>query len=75
MNMKKIAVLLVIAGAFIGFAINYHFILFDNKVKILKKTEATFEDTFVDARGAKKFNLLSKPALLRAGIKDILDSK
>jgi len=41
----------------------------------LKKTELTFDDTFVDARGAKKLNLLSKPALMKAGIKDIMDSR
>jgi hypothetical protein len=74
-DMKKILVLLIIAGALAGVALNYNFILFDNKMKMLKKTELTFEDTFVDARGAKKLNLLSKPALINAGIKDILDAK
>ena len=73
--MKKILVLLIIAGALAGVALQYHFILFDNKIKTLKKTELTFEDTFVDARGAKKLNLLSKPALMKAGIKDIMDMK
>ena len=73
--MKKILILLIIAGVLTGFALNYHFILFDNKMKMLKKTEVTFEETFVDARGAKKLQLLSKPALIKAGIKDILDRK
>ena len=73
--MKKILVLLIIAGVLAGIALNYHFILFDNKIKTLKKTELTFDDTFVDARGAKKLNLLSKPALMKAGIKDIMDGR
>ena len=31
----------------------------------------TFENTFVDARGAKKIKLILKPALVKAGIKEL----
>jgi len=74
-DMKKVLYLLLIAGALTLGALNYHFILFDDGIKILRKTEVTFEDTFVDARGAKKLQLLFKPALIKAGIKEMLDIK
>lgn len=73
--MKKAFYLLLIAGALTFGALSYHFILFDEGIKILRKTELTFEDTFVDARGAKKLQLLFKPALINAGIKEMLESK
>lgn len=74
-DMKKVLYLLLIAGALTLGALNYHFILFDDGIKILRKTEVTFEDTFVDARGAKKLQLLFKPAVIKAGIKEMLDIK
>ncbi len=52
-------------------ALNFHFIFLGKNLKVLKKTTMTFEDTFIDARGSKKFNLLLKPALVEAGIKDL----
>jgi len=68
--MKKIVVLIVAAALVFG-ALNFHFIFLGNNLKVLKKTTMTFEDTFIDARGSKKFNLLLKPALVEAGIKDL----
>ncbi len=50
-------------------ALNYHFILMDKNVKILKKVELTFNNTFVDARGAKKYKLFLNPSLVKAGIR------
>lgn len=50
----------------------YHFILFNNSVKVLKKVELTSEDTFIDARGAKALKLLFKPSLAKAGFKDLV---
>ena len=41
-------------------------------MKILKKTNLAYEDTFVDARGAKKLELVLKPALISAGINDVI---
>ena len=67
--MKKVLLLLVITGALFFAALNYHFILMDKNVKILKKVELTFNNTFVDARGAKKFKLFLNPSLLKAGIR------
>ncbi len=70
--MKKVFLILVITGAFFFAALNYHFILMDKNVKILKKVELTFNNTFVDARGAKKFKLFLNPSLVKAGIRNAL---
>lgn len=70
--MKGVIIALVILGVAAAGALNYHFILLDDSLKILQKTDMTLEDTFVDARGAKKFKLLLKPALIEAGLKDAL---
>ena len=73
--MKKIVLMLMIAGGLAFAAVHYHFILLDDGMKVLKKADWTFEDTFVDARGAKQLKLFLKPSLVKAGIKDILHSK
>ena len=70
--MKKIVIGLTILAA-AGFGLlSYHFVLLDSSMKILKKTNLAYEDTFVDARGAKKFELVLKPALISAGINDVI---
>lgn len=73
--MKKILlVVFLLAGVAAFVAANYHFVLLDESVRILKKTNVTFESTFVDARGiAKKARLLLEPALISAGIKDLFE--
>ena len=71
--MKKLLILIIVVGAIIFGSLNYHFILSDNGPKILKKTELTFKYTYVDARGFKKHKLLTIPALLKAGLKDVID--
>ncbi len=73
--MKTVIIVLVIVGALAFGALNYHFILFDSSLKVLKKTEMTLEDTFVDARGTKKLKLLAKPALLKAGFRDLMEKE
>jgi len=70
--MKKALLILVITGALIFIALNYHFILMDKNFKLLKKVELTFNNTFVDARGAKKFKPLLNPSLAKAGIRNAL---
>lgn len=72
--MKKI-VTLIVAAALVAGVLNYHFIFLGKNLKILKKSTMTFEDTFIDARGAKKINLLLKPALVKAGIKDLFENE
>jgi len=67
--MKKIIVIVVIAAVIYG-ALSYHVIFLESSVKILKKTELTFDNTFVDARGEKKYTAFLNPALVKAGIKD-----
>jgi len=71
--MKKFLILLFFTGALAYGMLSYHFILMNQGVKVLKKVEITFRDTFVDARGEKKLKLLLKPSLVRAGIKDVID--
>ena len=71
--MKKLLIFLIIAAALAYGLLNYHFILLDNRVNVLKKVELTFQDTFVDARGQKKIKLLLNPALVKAGVKDLID--
>ena len=71
--MKKFLILLLFTGAIAYGMLSYHFILMDRGVKVLKKVEMTFQETFVDARGEKKLKLLLKPSLVKAGIKDVID--
>ena len=68
--MKKLMILIIAAACAYG-VLNYHFILMDSSVKILKKNTMTLDDTFVDARGSNKSKLLLNPALLKAGVKDL----
>ncbi len=70
--MKKIILALIIAGAAGYGVLSYHFILFDKSLKILKKSTVQYQNTFVDARGAKKLELAIKPDLISAGINDVL---
>ncbi len=69
--MKRILILVIVCGLVFG-ALNYHFILMDKSIKILKKSDLTFNDTFVDARGVKKIKLYLNPALVKAGVGDML---
>ena len=68
-NLAAIIAVLGLLAIGIG---RYHFILMDTKIKILKKAELRWSYTFVDARGAKRYKLLLTPALIKAGINDIL---
>lgn len=70
--MKKIIFALIIAGVAGYGVLNYHFILLDKSLKILKKSHVQYQNTFVDARGAKKLEMALKPDLISAGINDIL---
>lgn len=71
--MKKLILFLVIAAA-VGFGVlNYHFIYFDDGLKIIRKTGVRYKNTFVDARGDKKLELALKPDLIAAGIVDAMN--
>jgi hypothetical protein len=70
--MKKIILSLIIAGAAGYGVLSYHFILFDKSFKILKKSTVQYQNTFVDARGTKKLELVLKPDLISAGVNDLL---
>jgi hypothetical protein len=73
--MKKGIVLLVIIVALVLGTMNYHFILLDDSIKILKKADLSFENTFVDARGVKLLKLLTDPALVKSGLKNLIDDE
>ena len=73
--MKKVAIAAVILAALTFGILNYHFILMDSSIKLLKKTKLTYENTFVDARGAKKYKVYFDPALAEAGIKDLFENE
>ena len=70
--MKKVVFMLIIAFVAGYGLLNYHYILLDDSFKIIKKTGVRYENTFVDARGAKKMEILLKPDLVEAGIKDVI---
>ncbi len=69
---KKILSLAIICGIIYGL-FGFHYIITDNGLKVLKKTSVTLQYTFVDARGAKMIKILLKPALIEAGINDIVE--
>jgi len=71
--MKKTIIVAVVLGAVVLASLNFHFILMDGSIKILKKAEPAFADTWIDARGAKKYKLLLKPSLVKAGVKRLID--
>ena len=69
--MQKIITLCLLLG--LGYVVlNYHFILLDSGVKILRKTGLHYTNTFVDGRGVKKMKLFTEPDLLEAGIQDAM---
>jgi hypothetical protein len=70
--MKIGIIIVIILGLLTAGALNYHIILVDGGIKLLKKADMTLEYTFVDARGAKKFKLFLIPELARAGLKELL---
>ena len=74
-TMKKVAIIAVIFAALTFGILNYHFILMDSSIKLLKKADLAFDNTFVDARGAKKYKLFLNPALAKAGVKDLFEDE
>jgi hypothetical protein len=73
-EMKKwIAALVVVVGLGVLGALNYHVIRTDNRIVFLRKTDLTFALTYVDARGMNRYKLYTNPALVKAGIKNLLD--
>lgn len=47
----------------------------DSSIKLLKKTELTYKNTFVDGRGAKIYKFYLNPALAKAGVKDLFEDE
>lgn len=72
--MKKLVIVLalvivVLAGA----ALNYHVIVLDDEVRVLRKTRMSLSDTIVDARGVNRVKLYTNPDLVKAGILKMID--
>ena len=65
---KTLLVLVVLAVLAAGAGLNYHVILLDDDIRVLRKAEMGFSDTFVDARGINRVKLYSNPALVKAGV-------
>lgn len=70
--MKKIVIVMCLALAAGYGLLSYHFILFDDTMKIIKKTNIRYKNTFVDARGVNTFKMLLEPDLIEAGINDVI---
>lgn len=71
--MKKFIAFFIIAGAVWGYSyLNYHMILFDDSLKILKKSEMSIKHSYVDARGHKMVAIVAMPDLIEAGIKEVI---
>ena len=71
MTMKKWVGFFILVGL-VWSLFRFHFILLDNRIKVLGKSKLTLDQTFVDARGAKKMRLLLDPDLVKAGLNDLL---
>ncbi|MEA2040409.1 MAG: hypothetical protein U9N82_11380 [Thermodesulfobacteriota bacterium] len=71
----KNSLIIIILAAVLFSIMNFHFILSDKGLSVLKKTKLTFDSTFVDARGAEQYKLFTNPALVEAGIKKLLKEK
>jgi hypothetical protein len=56
-------------------SLNYHFILFDDNITVLRKFDQKLEHTMIDARGTKALQIALMPDLLAAGLKDQLNGK
>ena len=70
--MKKIIIGLIVSAAAGYGLLSYHFIILDSGLKVLKKTHMRYENSVIDARGNKKFELPLKPDLIAAGINELL---
>jgi len=71
--MNRLLAVIIVGGLLaFGAALNYHLILLDDDIRVLKKTDLTLDKTFVDARGAKKLKLVLDPSLVRAGVKELI---
>ena len=69
-----VVVLALIGGAVFA-SLNYHFILFNDSLRIMEKYELGIQNTFVDARGAKALHIATRPDLVKAGIKGLINGE
>ena len=71
MKLKKMAVWAIVIG--IGyFILSHHFILVENTVKLLKKSNLTLNYTFFNAKGKTNKTILSIKELQDDGIGELL---
>ena len=71
-----VVVVLIVAAIAAYAALQYHFILIDDGLKILKKTNPSLQYTFVDGRGVvNQAKILTNPTRVEAGIRNILSGE
>ncbi len=70
--MKSLMIFVFAGLLFSLVSVNYHFILFDDNLTVIRKDNQKFENTLVDARGTKSLRILLMPDLMAAGIRDQL---
>ena len=73
--MKNLIILIFFGCLVTIISMNYHFILFDDNLTVLRKNNQKLENTLVDARGTKAMQIVLMPDLLAAGLKDQLKGK
>jgi hypothetical protein len=69
--LKKI-IMIAIIGACIYFLMTYHYIIVNNSVKMLKKSEFTLKYTFFNTKGKTLQSILTVQELWDDGIGDLL---
>ena len=71
-----IAVLLVLCAIASYLVFQYHFIIINDGVQVLRKSEPSLKYTFVDGRGVvNKAKILANPTLVKAGVQNIFSGE
>jgi len=68
---KKILIFAILGGG-LYFLLSYHFILIDNKVKLLEKSSLTLNYTIFSTKAKSNASILSIDVLREDGIGDLL---
>lgn len=69
--LKKIMIFAIIAGA-LYLLLGYHYIVIENSVKMLKKSELTLKYTFISTKSRTMESILSIKELWDDGVGDLL---
>ncbi|MBW1768258.1 MAG: hypothetical protein JRJ65_14580, partial [Deltaproteobacteria bacterium] len=72
MKFRNKIIVFAIIGIVLYFLLSYHFIIIENGVKLLKKSNLTLEYTIYSAKGKPNAMILSIDELREDGIGDLL---